>query len=184
MNILKMRYDIKIPMHVLLIIDMQPTWSTSNDAELQERIQDLIRWSMYHGCPIIFLEYRPTGTKGTEWSTQESLIKLVRNEGYDRYKEVPKNKVDGSSQAIEAMACYPVNRLLVTGVDANCCVIDTVAGIAKKQPTTTIEVIRNACRASKPEIYNDESFWKKFSTLDNVRVCTSQATTENPYVFR
>lgn len=181
MEIIQMRYDIKIAMHLLLVVDMQPRWSTSNNLELQKEIQQLILWSMFHGCPIMFVEYRPAALKlPTEYSTQESLMKLVRNEGYDRYKVIPKAKVNGTREILEACAFvgYPTNRILVTGVDANCCVFQTVEGIAHKKPDSTIKVIRNACRASKDSIDNDEDFWKTFSWNENVSVCYSKAVTQ------
>lgn len=180
MNIIQMRTDIKISMHVLLIVDMQPTWSTSNDPELQKNIQALISWSMYHGCPIIFLEYRPSGKLSTEWNTHESLIKLPRNEGYDRYKVIPKGKSNGSFEVIDACrnAGYPMNHLLVAGVDADCCVMRTVAGIAKKKPEAQISVIRNACRASSEKVHNDETSWNQFQTISSkVSLCTAVTPT-------
>lgn len=175
MNILQMPYNTRIPMHVLLVIDMQPVWSNSNNRLLQERIQALIQWSMHHGCPIIFLEYRQSEIEPTERDTQECLLKLVRD--YDRYSRVAKKQTRGSDEVI--LRCrevgYPTNNFIVTGVDADACVLNTVTGLSRMRPQADIKVIRDACRASREELNNDELFWQKFAQK-NVSVYYSQTT--------
>jgi len=186
MNILEMRYDIKLALHVLLVVDMQPVWSNSNNKELQEQIQLLMRWSMHHGCPIIFLEYRHSANEPTERNTQECLIKLVRDCDYDRYIRIPKRQTRGSDEVILGCteARYPTSNFLVTGVDADACVLNTVIGLSRLRPQAAIKVVRNACRASKEAINNDESFWQKFNTLSrNVSVCDAVTHASSQGVF-
>lgn len=176
MNILQLSYDIRISKHVLLIVDMQPVWANSNNRDLQERIEMLIRWSMYHGCPIIFLEYRYSKNDPTERNTQECLLKLVRD--YDLYSIVPKQQSRGSDEVILRCieAGYPTSNFIVAGVDADACVLNTVKGLASMRPKATIKVVRNACLASNEITNNDESFWQKFA-FKNVSLCRLQAPT-------
>ncbi len=173
MNILQLRYDIRIAKHVLLVVDMQPVWATSNNPELQERIAMLINWSMHHGCPIIFLEYRHSDNEPTERTTHECLLKLVRD--YDLYSRVPKRQSRGSDETVLRCieAGYPTNNFIVAGVDADACVINTVTGLARMRPNARIQVVRDACRASNEITNNDESFWKRF-VFKNVSLCHLQ----------
>jgi hypothetical protein len=175
MNILQMPYDTRIRMHVLLVIDAQPVWSSTNDVTLLERQQQVIRWSMHHGCPIIFEEYRQSKNEPTERNTHECLIKLPRNSEYDRYKVVRKNSENGSAQAI--LTCkeygYPTNNFLIMGGEAECCIIRTVRGISIMRSNASINVIQNACSVGDPK--NADEIWHKFTTIKNVHLSLLQS---------
>lgn len=171
-NILEIRFDIKIAMHVLLVVDMQPIFAASNDAELLERVQELIRWSMINGCPIIFLKDYRQRSNNPKLDTHPSLLKLVRDYEYDRFVEVPKASANASWDVIDACRRigYPTNNFIVCGVDTDTCVYKTVSGLSARKSNANITVVRNACRASKEELNNSEDLWNQFSEINNVSV--------------
>lgn len=176
MNTIQIRYDIRIPLHVLLVMDMQLCMKASHNAELLANTQELIRWSMLNGCPIVFTQDERTKARNAQLDIHECLIKPVRDFEYDRYKIIPKYSLSAAHDIIDTCTRigYPLNEILVTGVEADTCVIKTVAGLAAKSSRSTIKVIRNACHASSDEVNNDELFWNRFTALGNVLVCTSE----------
>ncbi len=108
----------------LLVIDMQPSFSASDDKELQNNIAYQISLAKRRGAWIFFVEYSDSG------KTHKYLTRLT--EGYEKVRRVKKHHDDGSKEIKRAFKRIRVEPqvLKICGVNTDCCVINTAKGLA------------------------------------------------------
>ncbi len=128
-----------MPCSTLVVIDMQPSFSSASEPRVVSGVTREIIYSKMKDEPVVFVEFvdcLPTYT---------SLLNLLK--GYRKRSRIRKNDDDGSDEIINCLnrRGYHTDHLKVCGVNADCCVYDTVEGLLKKLPNTKIEVVKDAC---------------------------------------
>jgi len=142
-------------MPLLLVVDMQPNFETSNREWLLENVEREIRAARAAGWGIMFLEYaRRVNGCGVPVAhrTHARLIRLV--EDYPHAITVHKNSDDGSVDAMCAAEddwwdddCAPHldGGIRVVGVNTDACVAATVNGLSERNSELEITVVGDAC---------------------------------------
>lgn len=120
----------------LVIIDMQPEFEASNSFITINACKREILKSKSKDEPILFVEY----ADDYEWSetycevtspTHACLTELAL--GYKKAQFVSKMDSDGSNEVVDVINSNKLpNTLRICGVNADCCVSDTVVGINSK----------------------------------------------------
>lgn len=86
-------------------------------------IQHAVKTARNKGWKIIFVEYKGMGR------TIGPISKLVKGLGPKRVMTVVKNQDDGSRQVRKAMRALKVDRVYLTGCNADACVLATWGGL-------------------------------------------------------
>lgn len=127
---------------VFVMIDMQTDFETSKNPYTQMNVERELRRAVDEDAYVIVVEYVGYG------ETHGRLMKVLV--GYPRLLRVSKRWNDGA-QAI-AEACKSLNlsniRFRVMGVNTHACVYMTVEGLIRHFPSSTIEVVKDACNST------------------------------------
>jgi nicotinamidase-related amidase len=144
---------IGITMSILLVVDMQPRFDSSNREWLLKNVSREILRARRKEWGIIFLEYtRGKGDGGVRLPerTHEELTSLVGD--YEDALIVHKMNDDGSEEVAEVICGWYGNYgkhakgdMRVVGVNTGCCVANTVNGLAHLLPCMRITVVGDAC---------------------------------------
>jgi len=121
-------------MVTLCVVDMQVYFSVSQEEWLIQNILREIRKAKRRGDGIIFLEYNGCG------ATDKRLLDEV--DGYHRWCRRVKKGGDGSPQVVDAAVLqgYSQKHFIVTGVETETCVCDTINGLTLLLPDARITV--------------------------------------------
>ncbi len=124
---------------VLVIIDMQARFKSSQNSATIAGVLRLIAYAIARHCPVIVIEFYAHGP------TDERIMNMLRN--YDRCIVEFKFTEDGSEELWEACVEHelPGSRFVVCGVNTHACVKETVNGMARLMPDSAIEVVKDAC---------------------------------------
>lgn len=124
---------------VLTIIDMQPRFPSSQDANTIAGVLRLIAKAIERNWPVILVEFYAHGP------TDERITNAL--DGYAGLVREFKFNEDGSEEIWEACVEHelPGSRFIVCGVNTHACVKDTVFGMARLMPDSAIEVVKDAC---------------------------------------
>ena len=127
--------------YILTIIDMQPTFFTSNYQPVKDAVEDLILKAIDDGAYIIIAHFMKYG------KTHNNLLNLVRN--YKDRSLVYANKNDKSDAIMTKILKKQIRTsfIKVCGVNTDACVQATVTGLSKTLPDFQIEIIKNACNS-------------------------------------
>ena len=125
----------------LVIIDMQPDFSASNDPKTIRHVLRQINIAKRHGWGIIIVEY-----KG-HTPSHDCITDAVAD--YVRLTTTKKSIDNGCRVVLNAAAKHGYERSLfrVCGVNINACVRETVYSLAKK---AVVEVMKHACNGTVP----------------------------------
>lgn len=135
--------------NVLLIIDMQPKFASSNEPALLSFIEHLILQAIEEEAVVICLEYG----YGSRTNTQ-----LTRHlKGYARYFWREKNADDGASEVSTLCAKKVLSPIAfkVVGVNTHACVSRTTESLAKAFPSSQITVMKNGCNCKEGNHWDD-----------------------------
>lgn len=168
--------------YTLVIVDMQPCFSSANDKRTLDAIEKEILRAKELRMPIVALEVDCFSPMQDERNprTHERLLKHLV--GYPLYRMEEKRFDDGSWAVLHAadrLGCddEELKVLRICGVNTDACVLATVIGLAKKLPATSIRVVKDACNT-----YTQTNYWPKFSP-PNVVVVSSPASYVQPTFF-
>jgi len=148
-------------MPILLVVDMQPRFSSSRPSWLIRNVSREIHSAMKKSWGIVFLEYTRRCGRGGVFLTERTHGKLLLLvEGYEHAMTVHKESDDGSREVLHAIDGWygddgrehSGGGIRVVGVNTGCCVADTVNGLTKIMPYTEIVVVGNACN----HVYENE----------------------------
>jgi len=137
---------------ILVIIDMQPEFSASQNKVLLSNLCREIRRFKAKGWPILVVEYSYHGRNNLmpNWfRTDRRLIRVIGD--YDKAWFVVKARDDGSKEVERAIRHIPlyclqsIPVLYIAGVSASACVRATVQGLGRNMPNATINVIADCC---------------------------------------
>lgn len=125
----------------LIIIDMQPHFSASNDFNVIDACKAEIKKAIDARASIIFVEYMGAG------ATNPSLVSLT-----DLYKKTFLVRKDDDSGATEVTRVIKQNNLahkniVVCGVNTDACVLETVAGLTIRFKKSKFKIISEACNS-------------------------------------
>ena len=124
----------------LCIIDMQPFFISSQEDFVIEGVLDQIRLAKQRNAGVVVVRYTHSG------KTDDRITDALT--GYDRVVKVNKSTNDGSKVIIKAIKRkhgFSKKRIRICGVNTGFCVYETAAGLAKKLPGVSIEMVENAC---------------------------------------
>lgn len=141
-------------MYTLVVVDMQSTFEAANNKRVRNNCKREILQAIESNASIIFVEYIGEGP------TIPSLVRLT--DDYDRVFIVRKSTDDGSREVRKVIKDnkLPNRQIKVCGVNTDCCVADTVWGLAHKIKSAKIEVIPEACNSDNDHTYGLYSLQK------------------------
>jgi nicotinamidase-related amidase len=118
--------------YTLLVVDMQDCFNAANSPRLIKKVSESIKKAIKDRAHIIFLEYLDSGT------THTVLKSLVKN--YQKAHFVIKRGDDGSEEVRHTLRSNRIRtkNFKVTGVNTDCCVQRTVAGLVTLIPDSKI----------------------------------------------
>lgn len=124
---------------ILVVIDMQPKYSASNDLKTILQVARLIKKAKKLDQKIFFVEF------GLDEHTHAPLIELVYD--YGKRFTVIKNDMCGSKEIAKQcqISGFTPSELIVCGVNTDACVRFTVEGLARDMPGTKVTVVKRAC---------------------------------------
>ena len=130
---------------VLVIVDMQAYYPAARDVETRQYVMEEILDAKKNGDYIIVLEYEGCGP-----SYREIIEEVIP---YKNGIILRKGETDGSPQIIAALNSFNIEpfHFLIAGVNADCCVCDTVMGLHNRMdnvPDLRIEVVKEACNST------------------------------------
>lgn len=127
-------------MHSLVIIDMQSQFVATQNGKLIDNIKKEIDISKRNYWPILIVEYK------TKWYCTDTIKDIINYIGsYPRTSYVIKKEADGSKEiAGEINQITKCKRIRLVGVETNCCVLQTAAGLSRYNKYK-IEVAENSC---------------------------------------
>ena len=119
----------------LCVVDMQIYFSASQEEWLIQNILREIRGAKRRGFGIVFLEYNGCGP------TDKRLLGEVMPD-YDRWTRRLKSDGDGAPQVVDAVDLHGFSKkhFIITGVETEACVCDTINGLALLAPDARITV--------------------------------------------
>lgn len=123
---------------ILVIVDMQWQFNSSRNKSTKKACQREILDAMSNNIAIVFLEYDGQGP------TLPSLKKLVVDYPFAFFRT--KRHDDGSRVVCEVLKEQKMTpkKIIVCGVNTDCCVRSTVWGLAKKLNQAEITVVYEA----------------------------------------
>jgi len=137
--------------YTLVVVDMQPGFKASLDADTLMGVLDEIRAAMAARMPIIVLQ----ACAEICGNTLDAVINLLRT--YDLNLWVVQDKIrrygrdfsgsDGSFEVMEAVEIleFPSDRFRLCGVNSDVCVFLTAMVLNKELPDARIEIVKRAC---------------------------------------
>jgi nicotinamidase-related amidase len=130
-------------MYTLVIIDMQEGFEASFEPNVVAGVTQEILLAKSLKLPILVVEFSDNG------DTHYGLMRLIA--GYNRKAKVAKIDDDGSDVIIRALRRkkFPKDMLRICGVNTDCCVLATIVGLIRKNPTVKIQVPKHACNTSE-----------------------------------
>ena len=137
---------------VLLVIDMQFKFWASFEPKTLNAIQVMIRWAKANYMPIIVVEFNPANAFDAGSATQTVLTKEIGY--YARSYTVSKTKNNGAGEIRQVCIDnnLPVNRFVLTGINADFCVLDTAKGLLSLDPLTDCAVIQDCCDSDTDDL--------------------------------
>lgn len=128
--------------YTLVVVDMQASFRAANGKRVRAHCKREIERAMDNGAAIIFVEYVGQGY------TIPSLVKMT--DEYRRTFFIRKTNDDGSKEVVQVIKSHrlPSRKLKFVGVNTNCCVFETVAGVSSRLRKSSLEVISKACNSS------------------------------------
>jgi len=150
----------------MVVIDMQPQGFPNSRSVLRAVKQELLR-AMRSNAPIVIVEY----DLECAGRTDEELMNLLADSGYQRFRVAAKKSNDGSSEVIDTCSRngFPADAFRVMGVMTDECVKATVTGLLGKMPHASIEVVTDACRTWSGDRYD----WSIFASHPNLKLVTT-----------
>ncbi len=138
-------------LYTLVIVDMQPGFSASNDERTILAVLDEIRRAIKHGAAIIVIE----SDRKKYGSTHAVLLELLASYDSDRWSIETKfwrhndqySPHSGALQVDEACEVFgfPTERFRVCGVNTDICVFFTAMELAKQYALSKLEIVMRAC---------------------------------------
>jgi nicotinamidase-related amidase len=118
---------------------MQPEYGVSQTWWMIHNVCKEIRQAKKAQYPILLVKMIGSGRIDTR------ILNEV--EDYFELYFVKKRDCDGHQEVMKAMkkAGLELDRLRVCGVETDACVADTVEGLSRALPRTTIELVKSAC---------------------------------------
>ncbi len=137
---------------VLVIIDMQCKFWASFEPKTLSSIVVMIRWAKACNMPIVLVEYNRSNHFEPDSATQTVLTKEIGY--YARSYTVCKKQDDGAAEIRQVCIDnnLPINRFVLTGVNADYCVLSTAKGLLKRDPLTNCAVIQDACDSDTDDL--------------------------------
>lgn len=135
----------------LVVVDMQSAFEAACSFDVVVGVTEQILYAKQQQWPIVILEYEGCG------ETHEALIKLLKN--YRHKARIKKFDNDGSIEVIRCIRRrnFPHNRLRVCGVNADCCVYETVEGLINRLEFSQVELAKDACGTT-----NGKVDWRRY----------------------
>jgi hypothetical protein len=134
---------------ILIIVDMQPYFTASNDGRTLEANLRQINRAKAKQCPIIVLQYGGYGV------THDCIVKELAD-----YDAIYRTKQDDDGSDLVELACidygWEPDCFRITGVNADACVRLTAIGVADKFPNAKIKIVRHACN----DYELGDNYWK------------------------
>jgi nicotinamidase-related amidase len=153
--------------YTLVVVDMQSDFRAANDpatiAAVEKEILEAVR--LHQSVVVLEIAYfSPLDEQGLK-PTHRSLMSHLK--GYDRVAVRQKIYSDGSRHVLNTCSeqGYSRSRFRVCGVNTDACVVETAVGLAKAEPTSTVEVLQGACNTTSQTVD-----WQKFLVEPNVRL--------------
>lgn len=143
----------------LVVIDMQDDFEAANQPDCVVGVTKEILLAKQRRDNIVFVEYIGCSP------THNGLLDLLKN--YSNKARIKKSEDDGSREIIKVLKRrnFRSKKLRICGVNADCCVWDTVFGLLKRLKGTQIEVVKDACGWSG---YNQD--WRTYFKDKNLRL--------------
>jgi nicotinamidase-related amidase len=121
------------PSKALVVIDMQPNFSTA--APIIPQVVELVKSAIKEEKRILIVEF------AHHEKTHEEILKEVQN--YKKVKIIKKSSNDGSNEVMKALGPRPIE-LEVCGVNLGACVQATVAGLSNHGSVKKITLVAKA----------------------------------------
>ena len=137
----------------LVIVDMQPVFTASTNPNTVIAVTHEIVTAIQKRHAIMIVEYASSGR------THSGFDLLLK--GYPHKARISKWGDDGSREVVRALDRreFPKNNLRVCGVNADCCVFETVIGLLSRLRNSKIEVVKKACNSADPN-FNWNCYYK------------------------
>lgn len=143
-------------LYTLVIVDMQPGFSASNDKRTIKAVMEEIRRAIKDGAFIIVIE----SDRKKYGSTHAELLDLLADYDSERWSIETKfwryndqySPHSGALQVAEACEVFgfPTGRFRVCGVNTDICVFFTAMELGKRFPLSKLEIVMRACNV--PEL--------------------------------
>jgi nicotinamidase-related amidase len=148
-----------MPAKTLVIVDMQPIFRASREPNTVIAVAHEIVVAKQNNHPIVIVEYAQSGR------THAGFDDLLK--GYRHKARISKWNDDGSVEVIRALKRrnFPMQTIRVCGVNADCCVYETVTGLLYRLSKTQIEIVKKACNTESTD-FN----WREYHKHPNLRL--------------
>ncbi|HMP53437.1 MAG TPA: isochorismatase family protein [Candidatus Melainabacteria bacterium] len=128
----------------LVVVDMQVFFPATRREATVDGAVELLRWALANNLAVVFLEHRGWG------ETLPRLMQVVEEAGAagEALCSIKgKRTWDGSAEVEEVVRRrgFPEGQFFACGVNTHECVLDTVTGLSKRFPGSSINVVREAC---------------------------------------
>jgi len=130
----------------LVVIDMQPEFEAANDPKCIVGVAKQIWMAQQQKWPIVLVEYSGCG------ETHDVFADMLK--GYSSKARISKTDDDGSLEVVRCLRRrkFPHHRLRICGVNADCCVYETVEGLLYRLEKSHIELAKEACATEYGDI--------------------------------
>ncbi len=160
----------------LVIVDMQPFFDAANHKGTIKECLKLISFAKRQKALIILVEYDYYGKSCVE------LTRALRN--YPHKMLVLKTRDNGGYEVFNALKekglSFKTYRFC--GVNATCCVHDTISGLLSHQPKAKIEVVKEACNDNNYSKKSSECWRRSAYTRPNVKLFANTAILRKKYL--
>jgi len=148
-----------MPGKTLVIVDMQPVFKASQNPNTIIAVTHEIMVAKQNNHAIMIVEYARSGR------THVGFDELLK--GYPHKARISKRDDDGSKEIVKALSRrnFPMQILRVCGVNADCCVYQTVTGLIEKLNKTQVEVVKKACNT-----FTENFDWRNYYRHPNLRL--------------
>lgn len=150
---------------MLVVVDMQPYFPTSQPHWLVEAVIKEIKRARKRGEPVILLEYAGWGVYG---STDSRLLACLL--GYRKKFVAEKYRDNGGPEVVELIETHnlPHEKIRICGVNVNACVRQTTQHLTTHLPESRVKLVLEACNGQEP--YTDRYWGNWGSGIPNLEV--------------
>jgi hypothetical protein len=129
--------------YTLAVIDLQYHFGVEPNTPVVDNAEREIRQAVQDDAGVLLVEYEGCGP------TLEQLTKLTPDYPNAKIFSITKRWDGGANEIIQAIGQYQLTDIYIklAGINTDCCVYYTAAGLRDLIPHATVEIIADACKS-------------------------------------